>query len=151
MDGTKTMRGIDAELYITDAHGDTLADNDEIDVVRGVETTNVWTEGDATVRQSEVQMTEPILAQISISFECPVIPDDTNYKLLNSIAIAKTKKYFHVYAGPRAEAGTQYVKAYFKVFDFSDGQPIDGLQTRRFVLKPCFQAAANAVRGIVSS
>lgn len=91
-------------------------------------------EGDASSRLNSVKMMEPCLEDASIEFEMVDDPTDTDQIAIlaayaNRTLIEFALVYLDTGEGVRYEC---------KIFNASEPQPLDGVNTIKFTAKPCY-------------
>ena len=94
-------------------------------------------EAPANARDSEFKADEPTLIGIELTFGYQYEPGaDTVFDALMTMALARTAKQFAACDGPIATAGQRYLKFFGKVFGIGNDQPLDGVETKEFTVKP---------------
>lgn len=95
-------------------------------------------EAEANARDNEFKSSEPTLIGIEITFGYQYEPGtDSVFDALITAALARTAKQFAIADGTIATSGTRYLKAFCKIFKIDNDQPLDGVETKGFTLKPC--------------
>lgn len=95
-------------------------------------------EASANARDSEFEAAEPTLIGIELTFGYQYEPGtDSVFDALMTMALARTAKEFAVADGTIATTGTRYLKFFGKVFGIDNDQPIEGVETKGFTIKPC--------------
>jgi len=103
-------------------------------------------EAEADARDNEWRSMEPTLIGVEITFGYQYEPGaDTVFDALITMALARTSKQFAIADGDIATSGTRYLKAFCKVFGVGNEQPLDGVETKEFTLKPCRKKEAAAL------
>jgi hypothetical protein len=94
-------------------------------------------EASANARDNVFESSEPTLIGIELSFGYQYEPGaDTVFDALMTMALARSAKQFAVADGVIATAGTRYLKFFGKVFGIDNDQPIEGIETKGFTVKP---------------
>lgn len=94
-------------------------------------------EAEANGRDSEFKSSEPTLIGIELTFGYLYEPGaDTVFDALMTMALARTAKQFAVADGPIATIGTRLLKFYGKIFGVGNAQPLEGVETKEFTVKP---------------
>jgi hypothetical protein len=83
---------------------------------------------------------EPTLFDLDISLEVLEVPNDTTgFVYLRNAYFSKTVLDFAVCTGAMtASGGELYTRADYKAFSMEQSQPVDGIDTWKFTLKPCY-------------
>lgn len=116
------------------------------DIINNIHDFNVpmkWTEAPVTTRGAggTIQV-EPTLKDISFEFDMLEDMDDTDFTTLLAAFHAKTKLDVFACSGAYNAAGENYVRGEVKITDMSKGEPLDGVDTYKVVMKPCYSTNA---------
>jgi hypothetical protein len=94
-------------------------------------------EAEANARDSECEASEPTLIGIELTFGYQYEPGtDTVFSALMTAALARTAKQYAAADGPIATSGTKFLKFFGKIFGIDNDQPLDGIETKQFTVKP---------------
>ncbi len=133
--------GADGKLYYDSADNWASPTWVEIKCVQDkVDSSFGFKEGDATTRRTGVVQTEPTLAEAKIGGKLLCDLGDANYVAFKNRCLSKTKTNMLFCSGAYSVSGNDYVRFAAKCFKFDTGQPIDGIDTVDFELKPCYDS-----------
>jgi hypothetical protein len=96
-----------------------------------------WDEGDASTRQSLIDLSEPTSGKIEVSGKIRVDRGDSNYAAIANAFASKGALDLLVLDGAHDEDGSEGVRGEFKVFSFKRDEARKGVTFRDFSFKPC--------------
>ena len=95
-------------------------------------------EAEANARDNEYKSSEPTLIGVELTFGYQYEPGaDTVYDALLAMATGRTAKQFAVADGDLTLTGARYLKFFGKIFGIGNDQPLEGVETKEFTVKPC--------------
>jgi hypothetical protein len=110
-----------------------------IPTARDVTMGHSWDEGDTSRKGSAIKSQEPTLLALDLQVELLTVPADAAFASMVAAFYAKTDMDILVSTGvTTASSGEYFTRCDYKIFSMEDGQPLDGEQTSKFTLKPCY-------------
>jgi hypothetical protein len=104
-------------------------------------------EAETSARDNEWRTFEPTLGGIELTFGYQYEPGaDTIYDGLISQATGRTAKQFAAADGDITLTGTRYLKFFGKIFGIGNDEPLDGVKTNEFVVKPSRHYEASVLK-----
>lgn len=110
---------------------------------RDVTVGHSYDSGDASRKGSGgAKQQEPTLSDFDLSFEILEVPSDTTgFVYLRNCYFNKTVLDMATCSGPMtASGGELYTRLDYKIFGFEQSQPVDGIDSWKVTMKPCFSA-----------
>jgi hypothetical protein len=114
-----------------------------IPTARDVTMGHSWDEGDASHKGIITKQQEPTLLALDLQVELLTVPTDNGFQVMVAAFYNKTDMDIMVSTGvTTANSGEYFTRCDYKIFSMEDGQPLDGEQTSKFTLKPCYSTNA---------
>lgn len=137
MDGDAIVIGADCMLY---RNSGTYGSPTwvEIDIVGSLNLNRSFAEGDISMRASKKKRIARTQEDTPIDFNTPAVEGDTNYEVLVDAYVAGTILDLLISAGDRTVAGHRWHRDRFVITGMSEPQPIDGVVSINWTLKPAF-------------
>jgi hypothetical protein len=94
-----------------------------------------------TTRGNEFTTSDPGLRDITLEGDIPYSPSDTTMALLQAAYDARTSVDIRILDQLHTVVGAQGVRGPMKVHKFARAEPVNGVQMRSIMLKPCAPSA----------
>lgn len=115
----------------------------EIEIVSDASRESSYDEADVTVRGSgKKRRYEPTLEAESITFTILEVEDDADFLALLDAKENRTAIEILWVSGDRTVAGHPFVQDHYKIFGWTEGEPLNGATTINVTIKPCWSSVA---------
>lgn len=129
--------GIISELWLNSGSYGSPAWDVEADLISDASVNGTWNEGDATVRRSLVNASEPTTLALEITGSIRVDPTDEAYQMFRDAFLSKGILDILALDGGKTDNTTEGYRFDGKVFGWNENQGKDNVLFREFTIKPC--------------